>query len=548
MTTIEQAFWEAVLADIVYVDGFTIGMTNFDLAKLIEYRVPKPLANEIGDRFEVLAVKDDPASEYQGVVFRDRTDGTLYVAHRGTAGGKDILVADLDIAAASGAARAQAAAMVNWWNDIALPAGATYTKVKTGNSTAFDPLIFSGNGTAQASGQIASAVAQAAATGKLRVVGHSLGGHLTTVLASVFSNQVSHSSTFNGAGLYSVGVGIGLTLPENLAIQLYGDPLQQLAQALGRPLSIPGAARQDNFYAANGLSVTTSDVLFRLQAGIRIPVYNEYTPELSLNPFANHFLYKLTDALALYRIVEKLQPEQSLATLKSLTERSANTQQGSLEGLLDGLRRTMLGPTVTATAIGDEGGDWKKRIMPAYRTEYHGHLGTLQQAVFGSGTSTAAASVGALANKVRIEALTPSAAALIGFGGQTSDWGGEPEFGAAVALQTLSPFVLTAKAGVEGAQDALTAVWQQAWGSTYAAWQADRTAYQAGDATYDYRFTEQRYAERTAVSFTGGGRMRCLRNARPSRRRTKSKALIHARASRQAGSKSRIAANNAAIT
>lgn len=96
MTTIDQAFIDAVLADIVYVNGLSAGMgqagndtqTN-NFRNLIARRITDPLAQEIAARFEVLAVKSDPASEYQGAVFRDKTNGQLYVANRGTAGGTD---------------------------------------------------------------------------------------------------------------------------------------------------------------------------------------------------------------------------------------------------------------------------------------------------------------------------------------------------------------------------------------------------------------------------------------------------------------------------
>lgn len=39
MTTIEQAFFEAVLADIAYVDGFTPGLTDDLLTKKIQDRI-----------------------------------------------------------------------------------------------------------------------------------------------------------------------------------------------------------------------------------------------------------------------------------------------------------------------------------------------------------------------------------------------------------------------------------------------------------------------------------------------------------------------------
>jgi hypothetical protein len=73
MNEIEQAFFEAVLADIVYVDDLDPDMEVGEFAAAIKFRVSEPLAKLISERFEVLAVESDPDSDYQGVVFRDKT-------------------------------------------------------------------------------------------------------------------------------------------------------------------------------------------------------------------------------------------------------------------------------------------------------------------------------------------------------------------------------------------------------------------------------------------------------------------------------------------
>jgi hypothetical protein len=64
MNSIEQIFLEAVLADIVYVDGLESSMTGSTLAGKIKYRIPEPMATVIGERFKVAAVKSEPASDY----------------------------------------------------------------------------------------------------------------------------------------------------------------------------------------------------------------------------------------------------------------------------------------------------------------------------------------------------------------------------------------------------------------------------------------------------------------------------------------------------
>ena len=63
MSVVEHSFYDAVLADIVYINidgevtgksGFTKGLHGEDLAKLIAPELTKPLADQIGDRFIVL--------------------------------------------------------------------------------------------------------------------------------------------------------------------------------------------------------------------------------------------------------------------------------------------------------------------------------------------------------------------------------------------------------------------------------------------------------------------------------------------------------------
>lgn len=115
MTTIERAFFDAVLADLAYLDGLAPNMSPDAYANLLARRVTRPLAEQVAARFEVLAVKSDPASNYQGVVFRDRTTGELYLANRGTDSiFGDIVWADGDLALISGIARSQTAALINW--------------------------------------------------------------------------------------------------------------------------------------------------------------------------------------------------------------------------------------------------------------------------------------------------------------------------------------------------------------------------------------------------------------------------------------------------
>jgi len=166
MTSVDQAFFDAAIADIVYVDGLTGGLSGNKLMDSIKFRIPLAAAQVIGDRFTVLDVRDDPASSFHGVIFKDLTDGTIYVANRGTLETQDYL-ADLDLAALSGLARKQVAAMVNWWQDIASPINSNYTALKAIPVGIPDLRTFFDGGTAQASGILSTELSDAHAQGKV---------------------------------------------------------------------------------------------------------------------------------------------------------------------------------------------------------------------------------------------------------------------------------------------------------------------------------------------------------------------------------------------
>ncbi|MCL4771920.1 MAG: hypothetical protein KJZ76_16505 [Burkholderiaceae bacterium] len=451
MATIEQAFIECVLADLAYVGTLQKGMSQKGRADEFARRITQPLAEKFAARFEILTTHSDAASDYQAVVFKDVTTGDLYLANRGTESTTDIVNADLDLALGSGVASKQAAAMVNWWLDISSAAGSAVRQVSADGPN-LAPFVPAASKTA--SGDIAAEVSAAVATGKLHVVGHSLGGHLTTVFTSLFANQVAHASTFNGAGMFSVGA-----IADIVAGVLGGHPINQLAQALGLTVQLPTAAKMDNFYAMNGMNLTTNAATFT-QLGQRIEVFNEETPAPT---FSNHYLYKQTDSLALAVAMQKLDPSLTLTKFNALAQAAFNVSGGSLETLLDALRRQLLGTHVAKTAIGDDGGDWKKSTMPQSRTDYQQNVKQLtENPAFQS-----------LVGQLTLQPTDVNLRAPA-----------RTDFAALIALQDLSPIV------VRGVPES---VWQSTRAADYAAWQADKSS--ATPST----FSDQWIADRAAM-------------------------------------------------
>ena len=100
-------------------------------------------------------------------------------------------------------------------------------------------------------------------------------------------------------------------------------------------------------------------------------------------------------------------------------------QAASLEATLDALRRSLLGPSVASTPTSDDGGDWKKGVMPQARIDYHRTSPTLQDS----------AAFRALAGRVDVVSVATEGAAAMAVAAHT-------DFGSFVALRDLSAFAL----------------------------------------------------------------------------------------------------------
>ena len=109
MTTINEAFTNALLADAAYVEGLT---PNTDLSRALLNRMTSTLATQIGKSFTVVTQIESGLSSFDATVWRANNEngspnpnGKLYVSMRGTQQLTDFLV-DADLAV-TGNARAR---------------------------------------------------------------------------------------------------------------------------------------------------------------------------------------------------------------------------------------------------------------------------------------------------------------------------------------------------------------------------------------------------------------------------------------------------------
>ncbi|MBI2728277.1 MAG: hypothetical protein HYX42_18715, partial [Polaromonas sp.] len=475
MKQIESAYINALLADAAY-RPVTEGMTQEQLLGELESRMTLAQATFLASNFDVLNSIETPTPlgpGFDAVIWRGKSgteyEGQTYVSMRGTQGAADL--ADDVSLAATGVPKDQIVAMVNWWLRITAPESATVVRQIQYGATTIDPVtgeVISDN----AFSLVAEPIVRTGPTIDVSTItgvnGHSLGGYLATTFTRLFGNQfgVQAVSTFNSAGF------------SNVAALNVKTSFDQIAQLLGLTGSFNEvAAKQANYYAQNGISLTTNSVA---DAYFLAPGFNQYGGRVALNQeglstegASNHAMYKQTDLLALGVALEKLDGSMTFAKLNDIIRAGSNNVKASYEGVLDSVRSMVFGVgNFTATLVGDIGPD-----NAPNRVDYHEKLDELIKAN----------AFQVLSGKVTISLagsnLATQAKARIGF----------EEI---ATLQTLSPFVLS-PVGQDGI-NAIESLWQSAaWGDKYHAWLADKASLQAGHVASNY--TDKWIADRAAM-------------------------------------------------
>ncbi len=454
MSSITENYVNALLADAAYVDGLSAGVSPDRLVSLLSVRMTEPQAQFIASNFEVLTnvtKGGSPLSSgFDATVWRGKT-GTnyaskVYVSLRGTAGAADLLT-DVDLAA-NGAARAQYVDMINWWLKASGPAGQATKQVKLASGGT--GLYFDAAPTVVATGELAGIT-------HVEVNGHSLGGHLASAFSRLFGTSVTvdHITTFNSAGFRASSDGI----------------LREIEKLLGTGTgAFPSSGQQTNLFAAHGLNVTTNSFWFN-QVGQRVELFNEE----DATQVGNHYMYKLTDSLALSTALAKLDPTMTTGGTNALLEAGSNRTAASLEGILDGLRRLLGGTSVFTTPEGDVSDSAGSRV------QYQSNLKTL----------TDSSAIQSISGKVRLDPSSTNLAVKA-----------RTDFSSLASLLALSPIVLTATDAAN--KSLLDTVLQSTWGQTYTDWLADSNMTladrQAGKQTFSDDWITDRAHLLNAVS------------------------------------------------
>ena len=283
----------------------------------------KAQAEDFVTHWKVASHQPDTASGFSATLFESLDNpGTYTLAIRGTAGKLDIFSADTLGILSLGYARAQTYSLYNYFIRLITPSSENVGQwVNTGKTGVVDgalvPVYEYQNDAAGGLGVIVDATGQNTNFDAiLNVTGHSLGGHLALAFTRLFTNWASGIYTYNAPGIaasqsvdnFFRSFGGDGKYPVNLdqiTTNLVGEAGIELISTFNKP--------------------GQQDLVFIEDQGLPSPG----------NPAGNHSIKALTDALAVYDLLGKLDNTLSLDQIKPFLEAGSNTPNESLEAIVD---------------------------------------------------------------------------------------------------------------------------------------------------------------------------------------------------------------------
>lgn len=342
-------------------------------------------ADKFLERFDVLDqyTADPILNGFSATVFREKATGQIYFVNRGTNFPDEILsdiVLTDAVLASGGKPMNQIVSMVNYY--LRLQAGSSNTAQQievvplAGGSFRFaTPVEGVGPGIGNAS---------------VVVAGHSLGGYLSTIFGYLFGTTTSSVYTYNAPGSWGVDA-----------------TMRNLAALLGNANPTYASNRQTNLIGDYLVSAVPG------HRGTDIRIFEEGSA---------HSQKVLTDSLAIYNFLAKLDPNLTPSTIDSLLKASTATDSDSLEQTLDIVRKTILGTGISLTRTAGAADS------QATREVFYANLYGLQNS----------APFIALAGQAKIESLATSGADTLATLAQS----GPDALAYRYALKELNPFAL----------------------------------------------------------------------------------------------------------
>jgi trimeric autotransporter adhesin len=284
-------------------------------------------------------------------VFKSNKDGSYTIAVRGTEPtaqlGTDLLQDIIGVVAA-GKAKVQLIEAFRYYKQLTTAAGQAVTYSDTEVNMMSSVLL---SGTPLTGGLESLAAAKSAfaamtaddqglglipAGATINFAGHSLGGHVAYLLADLVA------ATSGGA--HPLGDVMTYNAPGENAL------LYELQNWLGIDTSSQAGSigsKHLAFYGEGGINVTAG---LGQVIGTRVPLFIENGGVVAGNiAMENHSIVKLSDSLAVYNLLQKLDPNLTSSAIDSLLKAGTATDADSLEQTLDVVRKTILGTGLSPT-------------------------------------------------------------------------------------------------------------------------------------------------------------------------------------------------------
>jgi len=269
-------------------------------------------ARDFATRYTVVDQYTDLASGFSATVFQD-AQGKRSLAIRGTSDVMDVI--EDSALAVSGAAGRQIIAMYNYVQRLKGAKNESVAQLE------WDEL----NGSWVLNPSGATGLLDMPLSGQIDVVGHSLGGHLAMAFGRLFLNDVAQIYTYNAPGFHDA-----------LSRDFWGS----MELLTGPSSSSFQDSKTTNLYGT-GLNI------------IADYADDHGTPQQVFLENNSHSIIPLTDSLAVYRLLNKIDADLSMTGINQLLEAASNVSTNSLESLASALSRVFQGNAAQAVGMGD---------------------------------------------------------------------------------------------------------------------------------------------------------------------------------------------------
>lgn len=334
---------QAVLSLAAYA-ALSRGRTIDQTDDLQDQEFTSTQAAQFAARFPTVVTSlSDPGSGFQVAVFKDTLDelpGNMMVAFRGTTIPED-LSAGADILGA-GAGYDQIVAMTNWWRRASGPKDslvpqfrlATYALGAVPSNAVVlrlsidSAFVLEATDSITATGELNQALGSDP-DGRVDVTGHSLGGHLAMAFSSLFASRTGQVTVFNAPGF------LNSTANQNFFTNLGGSiptgaiPLGSIVNVAADE-ALAGSSPFGFIARMHSQPGTLIDIAIEKQSNS-----DEQDPFL---PALNHSSVALADSLAIYSLLNDLDPALTPENYKAILNRVAQGAAGSYEKAVDALQ------------------------------------------------------------------------------------------------------------------------------------------------------------------------------------------------------------------